>query len=231
MATTPSNSAPANYDGGQTISMYPTAVYETTFYRPSNDITVHVGGDDGVNVSVNGVYQNPWQGKDPDGVHIPGGSGVGVTVSNPFPDDLRVTGTANGYSYGTVPAMLSSVSQSFQAIYEIWKGLKLSWIGESADAAQLLEDKLDQIQRRIFGSKVESEGDQPGVIGQMSSAAAGAATVYSNVEETNTKMFNEFADAITWQALPAEDAADGGNGGGAPPANTNHPLGPIIETF
>jgi hypothetical protein len=230
MAATPSSSAPANYDGEQVISIYSTAVYEATFYRPSTDITIHVGGDDGVNVSVNSPDHNPWQGKDPDGVHVPYGPGIDITVSNPFPENMHAAGTADGYSYGTVPAMLTNVSQSFQKIYDIWNGLKLSWIGDSADAAQQLEGELDQIQRRLFGGKVESQDDQPGVIQQMSSVAAFAASIYSNVEESNTKMFNDFADAITWHPLPDEDA-DGDGSNSTPPEATNLPYGPITEKF
>jgi hypothetical protein len=181
------NTGPANYDGGQTISMYPTAVYETTFYRKNDGTTI--------------------------------------------PDDIYVLGTtADGYSYGTVPAMLQSVSSSFQTIYDIWKNLTLSWIGPSADAAGELQAQLDKIQNRLFGTTATDGTYTPGVLEQMSSAASYAASVYSNVEETNTKMFTQFADDITWSPLPPEDdTSDSGNT--STPDTTDRLLGPITETF
>lgn len=230
MVDTPTNTGPANYDGDQVISMYPTAVYATTFYRKATDITLHIGGADGLNYSLNGVYQDPWKGSDPDGAHIgvvPGA--IDITVSNPFPDSIHVYGTnSDGFSYGVVPAMLNSVSASFQTIYTIWQNLSLSWIGNSADAAQELQSQLDKIQNRLFGTKVDGK-DQPGVLEQMSSAASFAASIYSNVEETNTKMFNQFADDINWQPLPDENATPTGDS--TTPSTTDHDLGPITEKF
>jgi len=230
MVDTPTNTGPANYDGDQVISMYPTAVYETTFYRKSVDVTMHIGGDNGLNISLNGVYQDPWTGSDPAGIHQGTPGAIDITTSNPFPDSIFVYGTtADGFSYGVVPSMLNSISQSFQNIYDIWQNLSLSWIGSSADAAQELQDELDNIQNRLFGTKINDEY-QPGVLEQMSSAASYAASVYSNVEETNTKMFNDFADAINWQVLPDENASDDGTSS-TPPPTDNQIYGPITEKF
>ncbi len=184
MADTSSNSAPANYDGDQTIYMYPTAVFETTFY---------------------------------------------VKSSETLPEDVYTSGTTDdGYAYGTVPGMLRSVSGAFQNIYNVWNGLKLSWIGDSADAAQQLQAELDRIQNRLFGMK--DDDTKPGVIEQMSSVAANASALYSNVEETNTKMFNDFADAITWKPLPDENAPADSSTSDKPTFN-NHNFAPITETF
>jgi hypothetical protein len=232
MVDTPTNTGPANYDGDQVISMNPTAVYETTFYRKSTDVTLHIGGDDGLNYSLNGVYPDPWTGKDPDGTHqgLPGF--IDITTSNPFPDSIYVAGTtADGFSYGTVPSMLNVVSGAFQTIYNIWDGLSLSWIGQSADAAQELQDQLDKIQNRIFGAKIDDK-DQAGVLEQMSSSASYAASIYSNVEETNTKMFNDFADNIPWSPLPDEDPDPGPTQPEAPaPDAKDVTLGPITEKY
>ena len=204
MVDTPTSTGPANYDGDQVISMDPTSVYETTFYRESTDVTFYFGG--------NGM--------------------IFFTTSNPFPDSVHVYGTtADGFSYGVVPAMLNTVSASFQNIYDIWQSLSLSWIGSSADAAQELQNQLDKIQNRLFGTKVDNQ-DQPGVLEQMSSAAANAASIYSNVEETNTKMFNDFADAINWTPLPDEDPDPDPKTPMPPaPATTTHTFGPITETY
>jgi hypothetical protein len=184
MADTPSNSAPTNYNGDQTIYMYPTGVFESTFY---------------------------------------------VKSSETLPSDVYTAGTTDdGYAYGTVPSMLRSVSSSFQTIYDIWNGLKLSWIGDSADAAQLLQSELDRIQNRLFGMK--DDDTKPGVIEQMSSVAANASALYSNVEETNTKMFNDFADAITWTPLPDENATPDSTPTDKP-SNDSYTFAPISEKF
>jgi len=231
MADTTTNGGPANYDDGQTIYMYPTAVYEATFYRKSVDVIMHIGGDaahGGINISLNGQYDTPWKGDDPDGTHVGVPGLVDITTANVFPSSIQVTGTDGDYSYGAVPGLLQNVSDSFQHIYDIWKNLSLSWIGDAADAAQELQDKLDVIQNRLFGTKIDGK-DVPGVIEQMSSAAAGTARVYSNVEETNTKMFNDFADAINWQPLPAEDADSSGSSDAPPTKDLLY--GPVTEKF
>lgn len=226
------NGAPANYDDGQTMYMYPTAVYEATFYRKSVDVIMHIGGDaahGGVNISLNGQYDTPWTGDDPNGSHVGMPGLVDITTANVFPSSIHVSGTEGDYSYGAVPALVRDVSDSFQRIYDIWKNLSLSWIGDAADAAQELQDKLDNIQKRLFGDKVDGK-DVPGVIEQMSSAAAGAARLYSNVEETNTKMFNDFADDIKWTPLPDENASDSGGSTDAPDTK-DLTYGPVTEKF
>lgn len=177
-------SAPANYDGDQTIHMYPAAVFESTFYVKSTET---------------------------------------------LPSTVYTAGTTDdGYAYGTVPGMLRTVSSSFQKIYDIWNGLKLSWVGDSADAAQQLQAELDRIQTRLFG--VKDDDKRPGVIEQMSSVAANASALYSNVEETNTKMFNDFADAITWQPLPDENATPDSSSTNKP-SNDSYNFAPISEKF
>ena len=151
--------APANYDGGQTIDVDPTALYEA--------------------------------------------------------------------GHDTVPAMLRSVSTAFKSIFDTWDGLKVSWTGDAADASQELKTQLDNIQDRLYG-----KDDQPGVIGQMASIAASAAVNYSNVEETNTKMFNDMNNSWDYQPLPPEDDDGGGSGdSGAAPSNDNWNYAPISETF
>ena len=239
-----SSAAPANYDGDQTIYMYPTEVYEATFFRQSQDVILHVASTDGnpdhgLNYSVNGVYKDPWHGADPDGTHVALGPGMDLTFANVFPSSIAVAGTdGKGHSFGTVPQLMNQVSASFQKIYNIWDGLKLSWVGAAADKAQEIQAQLQHVQTRLFGMDVpksddEPSGYRPGVIGQMASAAAGAARVASNVEETNTKMFNDFADAVAWKPLDAEtDDESGGSGSeSTPPDRVNHVLGPVKETF
>jgi hypothetical protein len=241
------DTGPANYDGDQVISMNPIQVYEATFYRQSTDVTLHLGGDDGLNWSLNGANPGSWAGSDPDGTHqgLPGF--IDVTTSNPFPDGVYHSygTTPDGFVYGAVPAMLNAITTSFQAIYTVWQNLSLSWIGNSSDAAQELQSQLDKIQNRLFGTKIDNQ-NQPGVLEQMSSVASDAASIFSNVEEANTTMFNNFADDINWQPLPDENANDNDNlqqvpGGvvGAvewlisllPPPTTPHDYGPITETF
>ena len=182
---------PANYDGGQTISVFPTALYQATFYRD----------------------------------HLDG-----------IPESIHPTAIVDGTAYGTVPEMLQLVSQSFQTIYQIWDDLKLSWTGDSATAAQELKDNLDQLQSRLYGKKLYPVGDVPGVIGQMSSVAARAASNYSNVEEANTKMFDDLRVAINWQPLPPEDLDDDDNGdkpadNGPAPSTDDWTQGPVTEIF
>jgi hypothetical protein len=183
--------APANYDGGQTISVYPTALYQATFYRD----------------------------------HLDG-----------IPDSIHPAAIVDGKALGTVPEMMQLISNSFQTIYNIWGDLKLSWSGDTADAAQELQAKLDKLQSRLYGKKLVPIGDVPGVIGQMSAVAARAASNYSNVEEANTDMFDKLRVAINWQPLPPEDLDDdsGDNkpaDNGPAPSTDDSTDGPVTEIF
>jgi len=189
MADPSPTSAPANYNDGQTISVYSTAIYQATFYRDSAD---------------------------------------------GLPDSVLPTAIVDGKGYGVVPEMLNLISDAFSKIYGIWDDLKLSWAGDSADAAQKLQADLNQLQKRLYGAKLYPIGDVPGVIGQMSSVAASAAVNYSNVEESNADNFNKMNDAIEWQPLPPEESDDGsgdGSGDTTPPSNDSWDVAPVSEIF
>ncbi|GAA5179170.1 hypothetical protein GCM10023322_08360 [Rugosimonospora acidiphila] len=160
--------APDNYDNGQTISVYPTAVFEYTFYQKNE---------------------------------------------HGLSDATQPQAVIDGAAYGVVPELLNIISDSFQKIFDTWNSLKISWAGDSSDAAQELNDQLNKIQKRLFGANVKPVGDVPGVIGQMSSVAASAAVNYSNVEEANTKMFDDMNHDIPYKPLPPEDTDDSGDGG------------------
>ncbi|WP_433534608.1 hypothetical protein ACQPZK_20790 [Micromonospora sp. CA-249363] len=239
MAGNPQEGAPANYDGGQVISMYPIDVYEATFYRRSLDFVVPEGipGGSRTNLGVNVPPRGLWI--DDDGtMHVPTGDDTDTLIKNPL-RNIDESGSEGGYSYGSVPAKLDAIAGAFDTIAQIWDGLKLSWIGDSADAAKELQDKLDQVQKRLFGQKIQPLGDTPGVIGQMSSVAASAASVMSSVEETNTRMFEDFANAIDWKPLPPEELDDEAEASNdqkpppppEPPKNEDRLFGPITETF
>ncbi len=103
---------------------------------------------------------------------------------------------------GAVPDLMRQIEDSFTKISDTWDSLKLSWVGEGADAAQQVNTMLQEVQNRLWGMKVADE-DVPGVIGQMCGLAAGAALNYSNVEESNTKMFQALLDAVA-ESAPSE---------------------------
>lgn len=202
MAEISTTAGPENYNDGQSASVYPTVAPEN--YNDGQTISVYPTA----------VYKATFY-RD---------TIVGL------PDTVQPTGVIDGKGYGTVPEMLNIVSDCFSKIYGIWNDLKLSWAGDSADAAQKLQADLDQLQKRLYGAKLLPVGDVPGVIGQMSSVAASAAVNYSNVEVANTDMFNKMDDAIVWQPLPPEDS-EGSSGDSTPPSTDPWKYAPVTETF
>jgi len=162
-----------------------------------------------------------------------------------LPDSIQPTAVIDGTGYGTVPEMLNIVSDCFSKIFDIWSELKLSWSGDSADAAQKLQTDLDQVQKRLYGVKIlpgqtapglrsDSSSDVPGVISQMSSVAASASVNYSNAEVGNADMFKKMDEAIDWHPLPPEDLDDGSqdsSGDSTKPSTDSWDYAPVIEKF
>jgi hypothetical protein len=132
-------------------------------------------------------------------------------MTDALPSTVTPAAIVSGVDYGTVPEKLREINDGFQNIYNVWKTLDLSWVGDAATAAQDVQSELDAVQKRLFGDPGATDAttdDTPGVIGEMSSLAAAAAVNYSNVETGNVKMFNELNDAIKYTPLPPEDSTD-----------------------
>ncbi|WP_432990689.1 hypothetical protein [Dactylosporangium sp. CA-233914] len=110
--------------------------------------------------------------------------------------------------YKAVPAQLATLVRSWNVIAKAWDGLKLSWVGESANEAQQFSARLQDLQRQLFGAAGEPR--VPGLVEQLCVIAVKAAMNYDSADIANIIMFKEFADAINVQPLPPEDAESGG---------------------
>lgn len=146
-----SANAPANYDNGQTIYIYPEQVWKQTFYRDSPNKT--------------------------------------NTIES---------------QYGNIPNLMRLMGINFKTIADTWDELQLSWAGDSAEAAKDLNDKLQQLQNRLWGMKLTDKKDEdvPGVIGQMCAIAAGATINYSQAENSNQQAFSDLRDRVTTEGKP-----------------------------
>ncbi|HWS33953.1 MAG TPA: hypothetical protein VN408_14570 [Actinoplanes sp.] len=162
--------APATYNDGQTIYIYPEQVWKQTFYV----------------------------------------------------DDPNKTHTTIESQYGNIPNLMRLMGLNFKTIADTWDELKLSWAGDSAEAAQDLNEQLQQLQNRLWGMKLTDRKDQdvPGVIGQMCAIAAGATINYSQAENTNQQMMSDLRDRVTAEAKPD-----------APITNDNITDPPVLLTY
>ncbi|MET8280542.1 hypothetical protein [Micromonospora sp. NPDC005174] len=105
----------------------------------------------------------------------------------------------------SMKAEIEAIVECWNVIADTWKGLQLSWVGESAAAANAFNERLDKVQAELFG---EPEGDgstgKPGIFGLVRGVALQAASNYDNAEHS---VFHVF-DALS-EGLGATGQADG----------------------
>ncbi|MEU0547342.1 hypothetical protein [Micromonospora sp. NPDC005979] len=127
----------------------------------------------------------------------------------PFPSDAPTSyeDSANaiyvrpGVIYHTahvsMKAEIAAIIECWNVIADTWKELKLSWVGESAAAADAFNERLDRVQAELFG---EPEGDgkdgKPGIFGLIRVVAVQASSNYDNAEHSVFHMFDALSEAL-----------------------------------
>lgn len=126
----------------------------------------------------------------------------------------------NMYVYASrMKTVLGEIYESWGTIAETWKGLELGWTGESEEAAQAFQARLQAVQKDVFGYEDADGTRHAGVLGQVRGAAVHASVLYGNAEDRVGTMFERFLEA-----LEAE-------GGGEPQPPTSTDKGPITVKY
>jgi hypothetical protein len=107
-----------------------------------------------------------------------------------------------------------AVADSVDRIVSVWNGLKLGWVGNTVDEAQVFNDEWNAAMSKMFGTQ-----DDPGsgILSRIGAGVLQASVNYGEAEAAVVKMFREMSDRL--------NAA--GDGGGDPSRHLND--GPVTE--
>jgi uncharacterized protein YukE len=126
------------------------------------------------------------------------------------PDAMYTDATTTMRTHG------DSMAEHISSINDTWNGLKLGWMGRTADEAQSFNDQWNAAIKSLFGTE---EDPSSGVLNKIEVAVHYASVNYGVAEDVVVKMFNQIAAAI-------------GNPSGSPDSGPkSHTDGPITETF
>jgi len=131
--------------------------------------------------------------------------------------------TMSFYADVALPAVDERIAESIGRIVKIWDGLKLGWVGTTADEVEAFNHEWSAAITKLFGSEV---APQTGVLSHIGVAAARASRNYAEAEDVITKMFEGMSDALT---EPDPRAVHDGNGGGYHDPGRDVSDGPITE--
>jgi hypothetical protein len=111
------------------------------------------------------------------------------------------------------------VTDSINRIIGIWNGLKLGWIGNTADEAQAFNDAWSAAMIKLFGDEVNP---QVGILNQIGESVMLASVNYAEAETTVVKMFDDMTLGLV------ESSATGAISGPGDPSRSLDD-GPITE--
>ncbi|MEO3770649.1 hypothetical protein [Micromonospora sp. B9E7] len=94
-------------------------------------------------------------------------------------------------------AEVDAIIQCWNTIGTEWKGLQLSWVGDSAAAAEAFNERLDRVQTELFGEAAgDGKAGKPGIVGLIRLVALHAASNYDNAEHSVWHMFESLTEAL-----------------------------------
>jgi uncharacterized protein YukE len=137
----------------------------------------------------------------------PGNYNDGGMVISVNPDEMFRLATVDMLNHG------QTVSDALNSIADIWNGLALGWVGDSASEAQDFNAKWSSAITALFGPPGDSPSNPSGALNQIANAVANAAVNYGEAEDANLKMFEQY-----------------GSGGSSTGATRNNTLGPVTES-
>ncbi|SCG57334.1 hypothetical protein GA0070619_3608 [Micromonospora zamorensis] len=114
-------------------------------------------------------------------------------------------------------SLVTSLQDDWKEIGATWDQLKIGWLGESSEAADTFNERLKDVQNRLFGTPDPTDPtkvETPGILDQIRYGAVMAAANYNAAEHAVTDMFDDFVHAI----------ADEGEGGGEQQDTTLPPI-------
>jgi hypothetical protein len=133
--------------------------------------------------------------------------------------------TMHRYAATYMKIVMTNIVDDWDTIGKTWENLKLSWIGDSAQAADDFNVRLKDIQQRLFGvpSADGKTVETPGLLDKVRSGVIIAAANYNSAEHSVTDMWDAFC------AQMRQEAESGGDT--APPANVDTTLDPIKADY
>jgi hypothetical protein len=103
------------------------------------------------------------------------------------------------YASVYMPSLITNLQDDWKKIGEIWDQLKISWVGESSEAADAFNNRLKDVQNRLFGTPDKADPtkvETPGILDRIRYGAVVAAANYNSAEHSVTNMFDDFVNAI-----------------------------------
>jgi uncharacterized protein YukE len=132
-----------------------------------------------------------------------------VVMVPPDNYDAYTIGSAPGQMYDTatsVSASADSIAGYLGNIVSALSGLRLSWTGPSASAAQEFNDRWTAATTALYGT----QGDPgSGAVNQLTDGLAMAAQNYLNNEDQVAGMFSQFASAGSGGPAGVQDKVTG----------------------
>lgn len=92
-----------------------------------------------------------------------------------------------------MPTYGTQIADSINRIVDVWNGLKLGWVGTTADEAQAFNDAWSAAITKLFGTQ-----DDPtsGILSHIGNAVALASINYGEAESIVTQMFRDMSNAL-----------------------------------
>src|ERR1700730_14725153 len=102
------------------------------------------------------------------------------------------------------------IGDSIENIIQIWDGLRLGWMGSSADEAQDFANRFNANLSHMFGSNADPSS---GVLPRVATAVEGAAINFGVTEDTVWRMFESLNSGLTQPGSPNTPPARSDVGG------------------
>ena len=136
--------------------------------------------------------------------------------------------------------LADAIGDAWTAAMSTWNDLLLSWSGDSADASKVLQEKISDVQLKLFGKASATDptkADPIGILGQIQTLV-GTANLDLDLAETSVKKsFDQMTDSANRSAGGGEviwfDVNKDGKGDLALPGGKQaaDQTGPVSETY
>jgi len=98
-----------------------------------------------------------------------------------------------GYATVDLPDEVKALVASIEHIFSIWQGLRLAWVGTSADDAQDFSDRMNTNLKQLFGT---SDDAASGVLPKIAKCIGVASINFGVCEDTVMKMFDSLTNGL-----------------------------------
>ena len=86
-----------------------------------------------------------------------------------------------------------AITDSIVRVQNIWKGLKLGWVGQTSDQADQFNSRWNVVMSELFGA----QGGDVGILNQIMGCVIGASCNYGDAESTVIQMFQNISTSLS----------------------------------